>query len=113
MQSLPIRILLVEDNPGDMRLIRHMLHSTPVLGIDLTSTERLDSALQRLATHAFDLVLLDLSLPDSQGLTTFETLYQQSPELPMRLNGNALPKRCMKPSCAIPRSLKIRTTASS
>lgn len=83
MQSLPIRILLVEDNPGDMRLIRHMLHSTPVLGIDLTSTERLDSALQRLATHAFDLVLLDLSLPDSQGLTTFETLYQQSPELPI------------------------------
>lgn len=36
-----------------------------------------------LLDQPFDLVLLDLSLPDSQGLTTFETLYQRRPDLPI------------------------------
>ncbi len=83
MQSLPIRILLVEDNPGDVRLIRHMLRSNPTLPIELTSCERLDAALHLLTEHALDLVLLDLSLPDSQGLATFETVYHRLPDLPI------------------------------
>lgn len=41
-KSVMIRILLVEDNPGDVRLIRHMLHRAPALTINLTNSERLD-----------------------------------------------------------------------
>lgn len=78
-----MQILLIEDNPGDVRLIRHMLQSAPALAIDLTSRERLDGALQLLQEQPFDLVLLDLSLPDSQGLATFDTLYYHQPELPI------------------------------
>jgi signal transduction histidine kinase len=62
-------VLLVEDNPGDARLLREMLPS----GFDLTHVERLDEALK--ACGSVDVVLLDLSLPDSHGLDTFRKVH--------------------------------------
>jgi signal transduction histidine kinase len=80
-----IRALLIEDNPGDARLIREMLRDAggAANAIDVNVTDRLSSGLQRLNEHGADLVLLDLSLPDSTGLTTFDTLHAAAPSTPI------------------------------
>jgi signal transduction histidine kinase len=71
------RLLLVEDNAGDARLLREMLPA----GFALTVVERLDAALA--AIRAADIVLLDLSLPDSHGLDTFRRLHTAAPDVPV------------------------------
>lgn len=66
-----IRLLLVEDNPGDAVLLRETLRE--VGGTDqfvLTHATRLDEALEKLSSQTFDVILLDLSLPDAHGLET-------------------------------------------
>ncbi len=65
-----MRILLVEDNPGDVRLLRESLAEAGAGRFELTNVDRLSVGLERLAETSFDVVLLDLSLPDSQGLDT-------------------------------------------
>ena len=74
-------ILLVEDNPGDAYLIREILRSIPAA--DITSVENLEAALDHLERHAVDIILLDLSLPDSQGLDTVRRVVAQMPMLPI------------------------------
>jgi signal transduction histidine kinase len=74
-------ILLVEDNPGDAYLIRDILQSLP--STDLTSVENLKAAFDHLERHETDIVLLDLSLPDSQGLDTVRRVVVQMPTLPI------------------------------
>jgi PAS domain S-box-containing protein len=74
--TAPIRALLVEDNPGDVLLLRQMLRRFQKPSIELVSTERLETACRHLTTEHYDIVLLDLSLPDSQGFATFERLHQ-------------------------------------
>ena len=78
-----ISVLLVEDNPGDARLIELALADAPGSPIDLTRTERLSDGLQVLADGGVDLVLLDLSLPDSHGLETFERVRIEAPSVPV------------------------------
>jgi len=70
-----IRVLLVEDNPGDARLIVEMLRDVSDQ-FDLESVGQLDAALEALGRAAVDVVLLDLGLPDCQGLETFERTRQ-------------------------------------
>jgi signal transduction histidine kinase len=72
-----LQLLLVEDNPGDARLIRHHLRtdsSSTFVAPSVTHVETLDAAVDRLETGAFDLVLLDLGLADSRGIETLERL---------------------------------------
>lgn len=70
-----MRVLLVEDNPGDARLVREALTETlPGADLELVHVQRLEEALARLDAVTFDVVLLDLSLPDSQGLDTLRRL---------------------------------------
>jgi serine phosphatase RsbU (regulator of sigma subunit) len=78
MARNPIPVLLVEDSPGDARLIREMLADADPSGFVLTRTERLEEGLRLLHEGRFGVVLLDLSLPDSQGLDTFRTLHAQT-----------------------------------
>lgn len=85
MNENSIQALLVEDNPGDTRLLQHMLTDTPFWKALLTCTERLQSALALCRQQSFDIVLLDLSLPDSQGYATFERMRQQIPQTPIIL----------------------------
>ena len=80
-QDKTLRILLVEDNPGDARLIREMFRSIP--GVELTRVESLSTALDHLGQHAADIVLLDLGLPDSQGLETVRRVVSRIPALPI------------------------------
>jgi signal transduction histidine kinase/DNA-binding NarL/FixJ family response regulator len=76
-----LHVLIVEDNPGDVDLIRDALPETGPIRFHSESVPRLSEALARLATGGIDLVLADLGLPDSQGLATFRTLRQAAPDL--------------------------------
>lgn len=67
-----IRVLLVEDNPGDARLVREALAAAGPGRFEITHVVRLAEARRRLADERFDVLLLDLSLPDSQGLGTVD-----------------------------------------
>jgi signal transduction histidine kinase len=75
-----MRVLLVEDNDDDVLLIQESLSETK---ISIARAERLSSALERLANGGFDAVLLDLSLPDTQGLDTVGRVHSQVPAVPI------------------------------
>jgi two-component system cell cycle response regulator len=78
----PIRVFLIEDNPGDARLVRELLtEEGDRFGIVLAGSMR--EALNRLAAESFDVVLLDLSLPDSQGFGTISSIRAQVPAMPL------------------------------
>jgi two-component system, cell cycle sensor histidine kinase and response regulator CckA len=79
----PITVLLVEDNPGDARLILELLGQVQAQAFDLERVDRLDRALARLAETGVDVVLLDLGLPDSQGLDTFVRTRRGAPGEPI------------------------------
>jgi PAS domain S-box-containing protein len=79
----PITILLVEDNPGDVRLLKELLKEVSDAPFVLTSVERLDGALAYLAKQPVDVILLDLALPDSQGLETFTKIHDRAGATPI------------------------------
>ena len=82
-------VLLIEDNPGDARLIELMLAEDPESPFRLSCVDRLSRGLEALAAEKPGLVLLDLSLPDSHGLETFDKVYAHSPTVPIIvLTGN-------------------------
>ncbi len=78
-----IKVLLIEDNPGDARLIREILQEETSPRFDLEDAERLDDGLRRLAKGGIDVVLLDLSLPDSQGIDTLHRAHAGAPGVPI------------------------------
>ena len=81
--AYPVKILVVEDNPADVRLVEWSFSKTEVDQYELTPVGTLDKALKCLDEESFDLVLLDLGLPDSQGLDTFEKMKNECPEVPV------------------------------
>jgi len=83
MGNKPSKILLVEDNLDDVHLLRRTLAQAGAPQFNLVQVERLSEALNRLSEEDFDMVLLDLSLPDSQGLATFVRVYAQAPGVPI------------------------------
>ncbi|HZR15852.1 MAG TPA: SpoIIE family protein phosphatase [Verrucomicrobiae bacterium] len=78
-----IRVLLIEDNPGDARLIELMLAEEAPSLFEAEWVDRLGLGLKRLSESDFGLILADLSLPDSQGLETFLRLHARAPQLPI------------------------------
>src|SRR5205814_9067059 len=81
-----LKVLLIEDNPGDARLIRESLSDGREAGgstFTLEHADRLSEGLERLAEGEIDAVLLDLSLPDSHGLETLTRMYSQAIGLPI------------------------------
>lgn len=78
-----IRVLLVEDNPGDVRLIREALSEVPHSHIQMDHVDCLKAAQEALAHDEHDLVLLDLTLPDSHGLETVEKTGDAAPDIPI------------------------------
>jgi PAS domain S-box-containing protein len=77
-----IRIILVEDNPGDALIIEEMLKEIYDNKFELNRFQRVDDGLKHL-NEDFDIMLLDLNLPDSQGIETFNTMNKHAPELPI------------------------------
>src|SRR5258706_6984141 len=78
-----LTVLLVEDNLGDARLLRHFLTEGAAESFELEHVELLSSALDRLARGGVALILLDLSLPDSMGLETFSAIQRAAPRAPI------------------------------
>jgi PAS domain S-box-containing protein len=95
-----IKVLLVEDNPGDVFLLQELLKEVNTTKVDLRPVERLSEALNLLAHDSFDLILLDLSLPDSQGIGTFLNTTRQAKATPIivltGLNDETLALRAMQ-----------------
>ena len=79
------KILLVEDNPGDARLIEELMkEAEETVHFDLVQVESLSEALHSLGgDNSFDSVLLDLGLPDSQGLDTLQSVRAKAPSVPV------------------------------
>lgn len=67
---MQIEVLQIEDNPGDARLVREMLARVSAVQFSLTHVGLLNEGLKLLAERDFDVILLDLSLPDSHGMET-------------------------------------------
>ncbi|MCH8349810.1 MAG: response regulator [Chloroflexi bacterium] len=77
-----LKILLVEDDPADARLIHRTLLQSDRVRFDLTHVLRLSDALGRLRDETFDVILLDLGLPDSWGPDTFRETHNQASNVP-------------------------------
>lgn len=77
------KILLIEDNPGDALLVREALEEVHPGGFELSVAQTLKESTVLLRDGVFDVILLDLSLPDSQGLGTFQTLHTLAPITPI------------------------------
>jgi len=82
MNDKSIKILLIEDNPADARLIQEMLVKARDIQFELKSVERLSRGIDHVTAENFDMVLLDLSLPDSCGIETFTRLHSIAPKIP-------------------------------
>ncbi len=77
------KILLIEDNPADSRLMGEMIRDFKSIRVDLHCEEMLKSAMKALQARPFDLIILDLSLPDSTGLSALEHLMRRHSDLPV------------------------------
>jgi signal transduction histidine kinase len=78
-----MHILLVEDDAGDAELVSALLTRSTKLTVRISREDRLSEALKRLGRDLFDLVLLDLGLPDSFGLDTFNGVHTAFPDVPI------------------------------
>jgi len=83
MMDMAVRALLVEDNPADARLMVELLSDAGARGVQLRHVDRISAALMNLENQEFDIVLLDLSLPDSSGLETVSHICAADPRIPV------------------------------
>jgi len=83
MPTAKTNVLLVEDNPGDARLVKEALCEIAKPPLELVHRETLAQAIGFCADNTPDAILLDLGLPDSQGLDTVRRIRDASPEAPI------------------------------
>ncbi len=84
MNARKVHILLVDDDPGDCRLVKLVLAKSPqAMEFTVETAESLAEALRCLDSHNLDLVLLDLALPDSRGLKTVDEVCGLYPQIPV------------------------------
>ena len=83
MPEEPIKVLLVEDSPTYALLVRSMLAADSSGSFCVTTTDRLDAAIARAHAEPFDVMLLDLVLPDAQGIETFKRAHAALPSIPI------------------------------
>lgn len=83
MSEDSIKVLLAEDNPDDVALVRAALDAAEGAKFDLVSTNRLSTAVELAREQSVDVLMLDLGLPDGQGLETFIRARAALPHLPI------------------------------
>lgn len=76
-------VLLIEDDPNHARALEAMLERVKEFEYVLVHCYKLLDGLNELKTAKFDVVLLDLRLPDSEGISTFRTVHDNAPEIPI------------------------------
>ncbi|MDZ8241888.1 MAG: hybrid sensor histidine kinase/response regulator [Nostoc sp. ChiQUE01a] len=81
--SYSVKILLIEDNLASARLLQEFLMQAQLQEFTLVHVKRLGEALQELSQSNYDVILLDLTLPDSQGLSSLPPLIGQAPSTPI------------------------------
>jgi len=82
-RKLAMTLLLVEDNPGDVRLLREMLDEQDDDRIDLINVTSMSQTEAHLAASIVDIILLDLGLPDAQGLEAIRRAHAAAPRIPL------------------------------
>ena len=81
MPNTQIRLLLIEDNPLDARLVREMIQEAP--HIELVWADRLSAGLEQLDQGRVDVILVDLGLPDAFGLEAFKRVHERASGIPV------------------------------
>jgi two-component system, cell cycle sensor histidine kinase and response regulator CckA len=77
------KVLLVEDNPGDARLLREMFNEQATNDTELSHVSCVSEAEAHLGSHAVDIILLDLGLADAQGLDALRRTHAAAPRVPL------------------------------
>lgn len=83
MTNKTTKLLQIEDNPAAARLVREFLVRDYPVQFEIVLVDRLADGLEQLDREAFDVILLDLELPDSRGFPTFEKVHPHSPGVPI------------------------------
>jgi DNA-binding response OmpR family regulator len=83
VNSKHLKVLLIEDNPDDVAIVREAFAEVKTVHLALEAVERLGDGLERLQSEQFDVLLLDLSLPDGQGLDTLLRARSATQEIPI------------------------------
>jgi DNA-binding response OmpR family regulator len=96
MEQAPIKVLIVEDDPVDSRVAGNCLRSYPHAGFDVTVADRLNKAFSYLDKNPYDVILLDLNLPDSHGLETLGRARLHSYHCPIVILSGNQSKRLME-----------------
>lgn len=78
-----IRVLLIEDNPADVRLLRECFSELADVLFLVHDAGSISSAVNLVSEKHFDVILLDLTLPDSTGLETLRRMHAQAPDIPI------------------------------
>ncbi|MDP5018016.1 MAG: hybrid sensor histidine kinase/response regulator [Dolichospermum sp.] len=78
-----LKILLIEDNLAEARLLKEFIKLTKSQNFSLVHVQRLQDGINQLNSEKYDVILLDLTLPDSQGLVSIPQLLQQNPSNPI------------------------------
>ena len=81
--STPFEVLLIEDDPVDARIVKEFLKESNAGKFNITHVKLLREGEGEIAKKEFDVVILDLALPDCIGLSTFTKLRENSPQLPI------------------------------
>jgi DNA-binding NtrC family response regulator len=83
MRNEPVKVLLIEDSEADARLIREMFSESRRVSFDVVWVDLVATGLNYLAADRFDVVLLDLHLPDTYGLITLGRVRATAPAIPV------------------------------
>ena len=84
MSVPPVRtLLIIEDNPGDARLLREMLREDGAYHAELVLASTMSEAEKCLSEHVIDIILLDLGLPDAEGLVAIRRTRAAAPGIPL------------------------------
>jgi PAS domain S-box-containing protein len=78
-----IKILLVEDNEPDVEPVLRLLEKASNQQFEITTVKRLQSAMEDLRKKRYEIVLLDLKLPDNKGVATFDAIKRECPDIPV------------------------------
>jgi signal transduction histidine kinase/CheY-like chemotaxis protein len=83
MIKKPMKVLLVEDNAGDARLLHEMFNERASFNADVTHVQSMSAAEKHFAVHKVDIIVLDLGLPDAQGLGALRRAHAAGPNIPV------------------------------